>query len=374
MSFRIDIKNVGLTYPQCNLSRQRVLECLRVLGGDKYQGAAVAQEHHKDGSLHIHAYLRLHTKRSFRDPRAFDIDGFHPNIQGVRHARKWLAYIRKEDTDALMDGDLESLLSEEKPKQRITDDVARRIESGATATDIFNEYPGFYLMNKRKIEELQEFMVRKRQRLDKLDWEEASARLADAQLEAGEIEVRDWLLDNIKKPRVQRQPQLWIQSEPGAGKTTLIQRLARYLAVFIMPMDGDKFYDGFADDYDLIVFDEMKSQFTLTWLNQFIDGSQMSVNVKGAKVLKTRNVPVIFLTNYGVLSAYSKMSPSLQAFLDRLKTVQCTSLHALNSVLESPASIAVSTSTSASAIGPESEAPREATAVAGVPPVSPRHP
>lgn len=338
MSFRIDLKNVGLTYPQCDLTRERVLECLRILGGDKYQACIVAQENHADGNKHIHAYLRLSAKRCFRDPRAFDIDGYHPNIQGLRHARKWVQYIRKEDPNVAMDGDYLDLISGEKPKQRITDDVARRIESGATSDDIFSEYPGFYLMNKRKIEELQEFMVRKRQRLDKLDWEEACARLADAQLEAGEIEVRDWLVENIKQPRAQRQKQLWIQSQPGAGKTSLILVLERYLAVFVMPMDGDKFYDGFHDNYDLIVFDEMKSQFTLTWLNSFIDGSKPMINLKGSKVQKTRNVPVIFLTNYGVLSAYSKMSPSLEAFLDRLQTVQCTSLHAINQILTPPVS------------------------------------
>jgi len=104
-------------------------------------------------------------------------------------------------------------------------------------------------------------------------------------------------------------------------------------------MDGDSFLDGFQDDYDLIVFDEMKSQFKLTFLNQFIVGSTMSVNVKGAKILKTKNTPVMFLSNYGVMSAYTKMTPALEAFMDRLLIVQCTSLHSLNQILESASNV-----------------------------------
>lgn len=333
MSFRIDAKNIALTYPKCDLTRERVLGFLQLLGGDNYRGASASIEQHADGTPHVHAYLRLYSKRCFRDPRTFDIDGHHANIQPCRNAKHWINYIRKEDQSALMDGDLDDLLGNPKPKERISDVVARRIESGDSSAAIFESFPGFYLMNKRKIEELQDFMVRKRQKLDKLDWEEACSKLAETQTEAQQ--VTDWLMDNIKKPRKLRQPQLWLQGPPGSGKTSLVQQLERFLSVFYVPMDGDSFLDGFQDDFDLIVFDEMKSQFKLTWLNQFIVGSTMSVNVKGAKILKTKNTPVMFLSNYGVMSAYTKMTPALEAFMDRLLIVQCTSLHSLNQILES---------------------------------------
>lgn len=352
MTFRLDAKNIALTYPKCDLTRERVLGFLQLLGGDKYQGACASIERHADGTPHIHAYLRLSSKRCFRDPRTFDIDGHHANFQPCRNPKHWLNYIRKEDQSALMDGDLADLLGGPKPKERLTDVIARRIESGDSSASIFEDFPGFYLMNKRKIEELQDFMVRKRQKLDKLDWEEACSKLAETQVEAQE--VSDWLVANIKKPRKLRQPQLWLQGPPGSGKTTLVQELERFLSVFYVPMDGDSFLDGFQDDYDLIVFDEMKSQFKLTWLNQFIVGSTMSVNVKGAKILKTKNTPVMFLSNYGVLSAYKNMTPALEAFMDRLLIVHCTSLHQLN---QSLASIVVKTSACASI--PASTPPEE---------------
>lgn len=334
MTFRLDAQNIALTYPQCNLTRDRVLGFLQLLGGDNYQGAIVAQERHADGNTHIHAYLRLRSKRCFRDPHTFDIDGFHANIQGVRNARNWCNYCRKEDQHALVDGDIEEFLRDPKSKQRVTDLVASRIESGATAEQLYAEFPGFYLMNKRKIEDMMDWMVRKRQRLDKLDWEQVLATLSDLQFESDSLtEVRDWLVENIRKPRKLRQKQLWLQGPPASGKTSLVQALEKYLSVFWVPMDGDGFVDGYSDEYDLIVFDEMKSQFKLTWLNQFIVGSTMSVNVKGAKITKVKNLPVMFLTNYGILSAYSKNTPALEAFMDRLQLIHCTSLHPLNQAL-----------------------------------------
>lgn len=333
MTFRLDAKNISLTYPKCDLTRERVLGFLKLLGGDNYRGGAACIEAHSDGTPHVHAYLRLSNKRCFRDPRAFDIDGYHANIQPCRNPKHWLNYLRKEDKSPGLDGDLDDLLSSAKPKERLTDVIARRIESGDNSAAIFESFPGFYMMNKRKIEELQEFMVRKRQKLDKLDWEEACSKLAEAQVEAQQ--VSDWLMENIKKPRKLRTPQLWIQGPPGSGKTSLIEELAKYLSVFYVPMDDGKYLDGFSDDYDLIVFDEMKSQFKLTFLNQFIVGSPMMVNVKGAMVLKQKNTPVMFLSNYGVMSAYKKMTPALEAFLDRLLMVNITSLHSLNQILES---------------------------------------
>ena len=124
--------------------------------------------------------------------------------------------------------------------------------------------------------------------------------------------------------------------------------LEKYLKVFWVPMDGDGFIDGFQDEYDLIVFDEFKSQFKLTWLNQFIVGSPMSVNVKGAKTTKVKNTPVIFLSNFGICQSY-KESPAREAFMDRLKIVHFTSLHQLNSLMIPPVSIVETTDSSATA-------------------------
>lgn len=337
-TFRLDAKHVGLTYPKCDLTRERLLDALRILGGDQYCGSVIAIEQHKDGTPHLHAYLRLSKCRHFRDASVFDVDGFHPNIQGLRSPKHWIAYVQKEDASALVDGDLAGFLSSVRPKERITDTIATRLDAGATREEIYADYPGFYLMNKRKIDDLCEWVVNKRLNTGKKDWTECLARLIDARQAPLEPEtqlaVAEWLIDNVKpsEPRKLRSKSLWLTGSPGCGKTSLVMELEKYLRVFWVPMDGDGFLDGFNNDYDLIVFDEMKSQYKLTWLNQFIVGSPMAVNVKGSKITKIKNIPVIFLSNYGPCQAYKTMSPQLEAFLDRLLVVLCTSIHQLNAI------------------------------------------
>lgn len=329
MSFQLRSKNVALTYPKCPLDKQRVLDALRGKCGDNLNAILVSSEQHADGSPHLHAYLRFDTALSTRDSRYFDIEDYHPNVQSCRSPKKWLAYCRKADESPAVHGDLAESVS-----QRVTDAVASILDNGGTHDDVYQQYPGFYLMNKRKVDELSSWLVDKRLKTGKEDWMNARDRLQlaiqeEMEPDTPEFEIGMWLLQNIKVERALRQKQLWINGAPGCGKTSLIMELDRYLKVFWVPMDGDRFIDGFTDDYDLIVFDEMKSQFKITWLNQFIVGSPMRINVKGSSVMKTKNTPVIFLSNMGPCAAYKNMTPQLEAFLDRLTLITCTRMKLL---------------------------------------------
>lgn len=350
--FRIDAKHIGLTYPQCDLTRERVLDSLRSTVGDKYVCSIIAIEQHADGTPHIHAYLGVSSKRCIRDPRLFDIDGFHANIQGLRVPKNWCRYIQKEDKSCLMDGAVSELLSGPPPKERISDAIAARLDAGATRDEIYAEYPGFYLMNKRKVDDMCDWIVSKRLNTGKKDWSECLARLIDSRLSPmtpeSQLDLAGWLIENIKVPRKLRQPQLWLHGPPGCGKTTLVMELEKYLRVYWVPMDCNGFFDGFSDDYDLIVFDEMKSQFKLTLLNQLICGGPMRLNQKGTSVQKTKNPPVMFLSNYGPAAAYKTLSPQFDAFMDRIIPVHCTSLHQLNQIVQSVTNHSASVSTPSS--------------------------
>lgn len=329
MSFQLRSKNVALTYPKCPLDKQRVLDALRGKCGDNLNAVLVAAEQHADGSPHLHAYLRFDTALSTRDSRYFDIEDYHPNVQSCRSPKKWLVYLGKSDESPAVYGDVSMSVA-----QRVTDAVASMLDNGGTHDEVFRDYPGFYLMNKRKVDELSAWLVDKRLKTGKEDWMSCRDRLQvaiDEEMEPDtpEFEIGVWLLQNIKNERALRMKQLWINGTPGCGKTSLIMELDRYLKVYWVPMDGDRFLDGFTDDYDLIVFDEMKSQFKITWLNQFIVGSPMRINVKGSSVMKTKNTPVIFLSNMGPCAAYTKMTPQLEAFLDRLTLITCTRMKLL---------------------------------------------
>ncbi len=59
-------------------------------------------------------------------------------------------------------------------------------------------------------------------------------------------------------------------------------------------------------DYDLVVFDEYKGQKTITWMNTFVQGGPIKVYRRYNSYNKTKNIPVIVLSNYTIQQCYSK--------------------------------------------------------------------
>lgn len=98
--FTINGKRIFVTWSQCgNLTREQVRELLLSKGAKYYH---IAKERHANGGYHIHAYGEwLGTFRS-TDPRVLDLEGYHPSIEHVRSLRAVLAYLGKEDTEALV--------------------------------------------------------------------------------------------------------------------------------------------------------------------------------------------------------------------------------------------------------------------------------
>lgn len=110
--FAFDGVHVFLTYPQCTLEREQLRDFLRNLVPNcEY---IVARELHADGQPHLHAYVHFGRRRRFAGASAFDVDGFHPNIQKPRSARGCIAYCRKEDAEPLVSDGLDGLSGDTK--------------------------------------------------------------------------------------------------------------------------------------------------------------------------------------------------------------------------------------------------------------------
>lgn len=106
--FTFDGRDVFLTYPQSReLSRERVRDFLLV--NLSVRRFLVACEPHVDGNPHIHAYAGWETRRRFTDPRIFDVDGHHPNIQKPRSSKAVAEYCRKQDTEILCNFEIAEL-------------------------------------------------------------------------------------------------------------------------------------------------------------------------------------------------------------------------------------------------------------------------
>jgi len=79
------------------ISRERIRDVLAERFGHNVH--EIAQELHKNGKNHYHAYFKFDQKLDISDCRAFDIDGCHPEI--IDPGAGWRGYIKKSDPDLL---------------------------------------------------------------------------------------------------------------------------------------------------------------------------------------------------------------------------------------------------------------------------------
>nr|AIY33405.1 RepA [Maize streak virus] len=89
--------NTFLTYPQCPENPEIISQKIWELVG-RWNPLYIicAQEAHRDGNMHLHALIQTDKPVRTTDPRFFDIDGFHPNIQSAQSVNKVREYILKE--------------------------------------------------------------------------------------------------------------------------------------------------------------------------------------------------------------------------------------------------------------------------------------
>lgn len=96
--FRFNAATIFLTYPQCNLTRETLLQELQAIF--EIKDYVIAQEMHQDGSPHLHAFLKFERKinkrtADFADLRGGPPDGFHPNITAPRSIKAVITYVEK---------------------------------------------------------------------------------------------------------------------------------------------------------------------------------------------------------------------------------------------------------------------------------------
>ncbi|AFD54475.1 replication-associated protein [Centrosema yellow spot virus] len=111
--FRLQAKNIFLTYPQCSISKEAALSQLQTLSlpsNKKY--IKICRELHEDGQPHLHVLIQLEGKAQITNQRLFDLVSptrsahFHPNIQGAKSSSDVKSYIDK-DGDTLEWGEFQ---------------------------------------------------------------------------------------------------------------------------------------------------------------------------------------------------------------------------------------------------------------------------
>jgi len=317
-------KNYFLTYPQCPLPKESVMENVKAL--PNIDTAVVAHELHEDGHDHLHVYFTLtkqYTKRGYKwlDDLA---PGYHGNYQLMRKPETVLKYVVKDGDYISFNIDPAGCIAAAekhttRPKSS-TYEFAQKMKDDATFTlDNMDDIdPAWVFHNKRKAQEYLGYQQMKRSKVALLSWPQLDA----TGLRGPTLRICKWLLKNIRVPRVFKQKQLYVCGPPNKGKTHFVEQMKKYLAIYTLPKS--QYVDGYEEGrFDLVVVDEFKAHFTVQFLNEFLQGSTMYLNQKGTHCMKTANIPVIILSNFTLEECYSKKTPvELSALRSRLKIVE----------------------------------------------------
>lgn len=304
--FKFDGIRLFATFPQCTRSKEDALEAIQ-RGVYPVDWAVVAHELHESGDHHLHILIQFRNRVHTVMPDCFDyIGGKHGNYQTVRSVRACAKYVSKSKDYVTFGIDVATLITGASGSKGVKHAECAALILGGTGVDGVLEWnPGFFMMNKRKIEDFISHVeiTRARKRPKKWLLLDSSRQLAHVRT------IVDWLNRNLCVTiRPFKQEQLYIYGPPGMGKTSLVDVLSQYCSIYHVPID-EEFYDDYNDDYDLAIIDEFKGQKTIQWLNLFLAGGTMNMRRKGVKpFLKHKNIPVIILSNFSVDEVYHKVA------------------------------------------------------------------
>ncbi|ELP86388.1 hypothetical protein EIN_004450 [Entamoeba invadens IP1] len=110
--FRLNAKNLLLTWPQTPLPKENAMKQLRTLLDDYgIIYIVVCQEKHEKEGLHLHAVVMLERKVCFRDQSCLNLSSdwiskdIHGNYLSAKSPKDAVAYVKKETTEELISGE-----------------------------------------------------------------------------------------------------------------------------------------------------------------------------------------------------------------------------------------------------------------------------
>ena len=348
-TFRLASKTFFLTFPQCNFPLDQFVQRIQDFFIEKnriIEKGVASQEQHQDGHPHLHAFIVIDKQISTCNPAYFDnlvVPAKHPNI--VSHLRgshlQTINYVIKDGTYLSFPPqfDLKAYIEIRTPKEKpvratkepkipMTQQIAARIEEGATLNQIDDLFPHYVMTHLHQLQRYLEFRDTRRLQNQRAQAHTLTFRVkpADGHCTSSNLQLASWLNSMIFNRSIPHRPtQMWVKSPPGSGKSSLINQLEDEFGVSIYrwPLE-EQWFDGYTDGaFDLIVLDEYKAQKKITQLNPILSGDRVPLSRRGLPpYVKHDILPVLILSNYSPSEAYSKSLPTaLEALESRLKVV-----------------------------------------------------
>ena len=193
-------------------------------------------------------------------------------------------YLKKEDSTPIVFGTIPEPSMSTLPKQRgkgtagkqkkLTDTIAISLQSGSSHADILREHPGFYLLNKQKVDSLYTMLQLEKQKPSLKAW---PRNLSYQGTSSSTQQLVEWCNLNINCKRPFKQKQLYLYGPPDSRKTSFLKVLLEYSTSVVIPTDEDWFDLYTVPEPQLCYMDEFKGQRKIQWLNEFLQGSPMHI-------------------------------------------------------------------------------------------------
>ena len=261
------------TWPQCDIPKEYALKLLEPLGLEEF---IIAEEKHKDGSPHLHAFLKLKKKKRVKVD-TFDLDGYHGHYEV---ARSWKAV-------------KEYCVKDENYISNINVKAAMRKQAKKLDMNDFNEDPIKLLQDGRLHPLSLNNFLRNRESYRAL-LSKTSQNRKDA--------------SPLKKKRHE-----WLCGPSNTGKTTILRQEIADCPDnwFQIPYNND--WNGYYNQEHLYA-DEYKGQLKINDLNRICDGGA-KMNTKGGTVQLANDVVVHIVSNYSIEECYNEVKDDIRETL-----------------------------------------------------------
>lgn len=270
---RSSFKGWFLTWPQCPVTKEDALTILKTNELPEIKEYIIAEEKHKDGNPHLHAFIKFEKKMRFKQvSKKFDLLEYHGHYEPAKSWKAVAKYCEK-------DGNFISNISEDvikgkhvskMKKEDLLKDVDTVLDEGLITP---MQVASFY-----KNQQIYKMLQQKRQKMPE------------------------------KLPPKRRH--LWFYGASNTGKTYKIREMMKQTGEenwFQIPTNNDWIgYNG--EKY--LYMDEFKGQLTVQQLNSICDGNY-KVNVKGGSSWIGWECQVIICSNYSIKECYSKVEESI---------------------------------------------------------------
>lgn len=249
--YRLQAKQVFLTYPQCGVSKEELADHL--MGLRETVRLVVAQEKHEDGSPHLHAYVNFREKLRTTDSRFFDYQGHHPNVQPAQSPAAVVKYVQK-DGDFIQRGiDMEQFTQAKKQHRRVLGE--KLIKGTLSLVEAVQENPEL-LFGYKKL---------------KADLASYQRDHAEQKPTCEGFIPNQW--ERVLPIVTGKKKHFWIWStQPNRGKTTWLRDIAdKYRASWYSYQES---FQSIKSETQFLLLDEYSSaHLKVTQLNQMADGT-----------------------------------------------------------------------------------------------------